>query len=342
MIGLFVTLGVLIGVMAIVWLGASKYFEKGMTYVTYFNESVQGLQVDSTVKYRGVEVGRVEKIRVAPDNILIEVVLKINLRGQLERDYVAQLKAVGITGIVFIELDRIGPGESDRSPKINFAAEHPIVSSKPSDISQIVSGVQEILENIKQIDTKGISDKINSTLSGVQEILENIKQVDTKGISDKINSTLIVFESTVANLNRAISSVEKTLAAGRLEEVLVEAKNTLVKVQTLASDIQGEVRALNLPKTGAHLERTTARIEKILTSGEVEAILAEAKGTMVKMNQLAEGVDKRSVAITNNIKITSENLKRASESLEMLIERVYASPSDLLFGQPPPPRRENK
>ena len=316
MIGLFVTLGVLIGVIAIVWLGASKYFEKGMTYVTYFNESVQGLQVDSTVKYRGVEVGRVEKIRVAPDNILIEVVLKINLRGQLERDYVAQLKAVGITGIVFIELDRIGPGESDRSPKINFAAEHPIVSSKPSDISQIVSGVQEILENIKQI--------------------------DTKGISDKINSTLIVFESTVANLNRAISSVEKTLAAGRLEEVLVEAKNTLVKVQTLASDIQGEVRALNLPKTGAHLERTTARIEKILTSGEVEAILAEAKGTMVKMNQLAEGVDKRSVAITNNIKITSENLKRASESLEMLIERVYASPSDLLFGQPPPPRRENK
>ena len=316
MIGLFVTLGVLIGVIAIVWLGATKYFEKGMTYVTYFNESVQGLQVDSTVKYRGVEVGRVEKIRVAPDNILIEVVLKINLRGQLERDYVAQLKAVGITGIVFIELDRIGPGESDRSPKINFAAEHPIVSSKPSDISQIVSGVQEILENIKQI--------------------------DTKGISDKINSTLIVFESTVANLNRAISSVEKTLAAGRLEEVLVEAKNTLVKVQTLASDIQGEVRALNLPKTGAHLERTTARIEKILTSGEVEAILAEAKGTMVKMNQLAEGVDKRSVAITNNIKITSENLKRASESLEMLIERVYASPSDLLFGQPPPPRRENK
>jgi len=316
MIGLFVTIGVLIGVIAIVWLGASKYFEKGMTYVTYFNESVQGLQVDSTVKYRGVEVGRVEKIRVAPDNILIEVVFKINLRGQLERDYVAQLKAVGITGIVFIELDRKESGDPDRSPKINFAAEHPIVSSKPSDISQIVSGVQEILEKIKQ--------------------------VDTKGISDKIKSTLIVFESTIANLNSAMSSVEKTLTAGRLEEILVEAKNTLIKVQNVASDIQGEIHALNLPKTGAHLERTTARIEKILTSGEVEAILAEAKGTIVKMNQLAEGVDKRSVAITNNIKITSENLKRASESLEMLIERVYASPSDLLFGQPPPPRRENK
>ena len=83
MIGLFVTIGVLIGLIAVVWLGASKYFEKGGTYVTYFNESVQGLQKDSTVKYRGVDVGRVEKIRVAADNNLIEVVIKVNLKGEL-------------------------------------------------------------------------------------------------------------------------------------------------------------------------------------------------------------------------------------------------------------------
>src|SRR4030042_4893928 len=105
MIGLFVTIGILIGMVAVVWLGASKYFEKGATYVTYFDEAVQGLQLDSAVKYRGVEAGRVEKIRVAPDNRLIEVVMKINLRGKLEHEYVAQLKAAGITGIVFVELD---------------------------------------------------------------------------------------------------------------------------------------------------------------------------------------------------------------------------------------------
>ena len=70
MIGLFVTIGILIGMVAVVWVGASKYFEKGATYVTYFDESVQGLQLDSAVSDRGVEAGRVEKIRVAPDNRL--------------------------------------------------------------------------------------------------------------------------------------------------------------------------------------------------------------------------------------------------------------------------------
>ena len=308
LVGLFVTIGVLIGLIAIVWLGAYKYFEKGATYVTYFNESVQGLQVDSTVKYQGVEVGRVEKVRVAPDNKLIEVVMKINLRGKLERDYVAQLKAVGITGIVFIELDRKEPGEPDLSPKLNFASEYPIIASKPSDIKQILSGVQEVLENLKKIDTKGISEGI---------------------------------VSTVANLNSVITKVDNALAEKRLEEIIVEAKNTLVKVQNLASNIEGEIHALNLAKTGANLESATAKIEKIVNSGEIEAALKEAKETIGKLNQWVERLDKRSLTITNDVKVISENLRRASESLDMLIERVYASPSDLLFGQPPPPRRGN-
>jgi len=308
MIGLFVIIGVSIGLIAIIWLGASKYFEKGGTYATYFDESVQGLQKDSTVKYRGVDVGRVEKIRVAPDNALIEVVMKINLKGELQRSHIAQLKPAGITGIVFIELDRKGPGEQDLSPKLSFASEYPIIASKPSDIKQILSGVQGVLENLNKIDAKGISEGI---------------------------------VSTVANLNSVITKVDNALAEKRLDEIIIEAKNTLVKVQNFATNIEGEIHALNLAKTGAHLENTTAKIDKIVNSGEIEAALKEAKETIGKLNQWVDRLDKRSLTITNDVKVISENLRKASESLDMLIERVYASPSDLLFGQPPPQRRGN-
>jgi phospholipid/cholesterol/gamma-HCH transport system substrate-binding protein len=313
MIGLFVTVGILIGMVAIVWLGASKYFEKGATYVTYFDESVQGLQLDSAVKYRGVEVGRVEKIRVAPDNTLIEVAMKINLRGKLERDYVAQLKAAGITGIVFVELDRKEPDKPDLSPKITFASEYPVISSKPSDIKQL--------------------------LTGIENVIQSFKKIDTEGISDQVKSTLKVLESTVAGLNSVVGIVEKTLGAGKLEETVGEVRNTLLKLQDFVSDVQKELQALNLDKTGTNIENATARLDKIVNSGEVEAILGEVKGAAKKINQLVENLDKKTPEIANNIKATSDNLKRASESLEMLIDRVYASPSDLLFGQPPPPRR---
>ena len=315
MIGLFVTIGIVIGMVAVVWLGASKYFEKGATYATYFDESVQGLQLDSAVKYRGVEVGRVEKIRVAPDNKLIEVIMKINLRGKLERDNVAQLKAAGITGIVFVELDRKEPGESDLSPKITFGSEYPIIASKPSDIKQL--------------------------LTAIEDVVQSLKKIDIQGISDQVKSTLRVLESTVVGANSVVKSVEKTLGAGKLEEAMGEVKNTLLKAQNFISDIQKELQAMNLGKTGAHVEKATARLDQIMSSGQVEAVLGEVNDAARKMNQLVEGLDKRSLAITNNIRDTSENLKRASESLEMLIDRVYASPSDLLFGQPPP-RRENQ
>ncbi len=316
MIGLFVTIGILIGMVAVVWLGASKYFEKGKTYVTYFDESVQGLQLDSAVKYRGVEAGRVEKIRVAPDNRLIEVVMKINLRGKLEREYVAQLKAAGITGIVFVELDRKESDKPDLSPKITFASEYPVISSKASEVKQL--------------------------LTGIDNVIQSLNKIDTQGISDQIKSTLKVLESVVASLDNVVGSVEKVLGTGKLEDAVDEVKNTLVKVQSFVSDAQKDLQAMNLGKSGTNIENATARLDKIMNSGEIEAVLAEVKDAARKMNQLVEGLDKRSLAITNNIKGTSENLKRASESLEMLIDRVYASPSDLLFGEPPPRRRGNE
>ena len=177
-------------------------------------------------------------------------------------------------------------------------------------------------------------------------ILEAIKKIDTTGISNQIKSTLTVVEATVDHLNRFIGTVDQALAKGRLEDLLIEAKNTLGKIQHLVSNAENELQALNLAKTGAHLETTAARIEEIVSSGEIEKILTEANQTFASLHQviegldrMIEGLDRRSVAVTNDIKVTSENLKRASESLEMLVEKVYASPSDLLFSQPPPPRR---
>ncbi len=78
--GLFVTIGVMLGVAAVIWLGASKYFQKGSMYATYFDESVQGLQADSVVKFRGVDIGTVKQIGVAPDQRLVEVVMKIEVK----------------------------------------------------------------------------------------------------------------------------------------------------------------------------------------------------------------------------------------------------------------------
>ena len=158
LVGLFVTIGVLIGVAAVIWLGASNYFQKGSLYVTYFDESVQGLQVDSIVKYRGVDVGRVQQIGIAPDRRLVQVVMKIDAANFSVKGVAARLTLAGITGIVYVELDQTKPNETNMMPK-DFRPPHPVIPSAPSDIKQIEATINDVLNNLKQIDFKGISSR---------------------------------------------------------------------------------------------------------------------------------------------------------------------------------------
>ena len=50
-------------------LGAGNVFKRTVTIETYFDESVQGLDVGSAVKYRGVQIGRVTRIGFTCDPV---------------------------------------------------------------------------------------------------------------------------------------------------------------------------------------------------------------------------------------------------------------------------------
>ncbi len=286
-IGLFVILGVCLGVVAIIWVGATSYFQKGQTYVSYFDESVQGLQVDSAVKYRGVDVGRVESIRVAPDNRLIGVVMKINMRDNLQKNTVAQLKAAGITGIMFVELDMRRPGEPDLSPKIEFPSEYPIIPSRPSEIQRLVTGINDIVKKFSQVDAKGISDQLIATTKAMEDFL---KGKEMRSIMTRLNAS-------AGNLERLTARADKTLANARLEQVLAEAQDTLKGARTMLATINDQVLGMQLPST------------------------------MGKTRDIAR-----------ELQAASNNFRQSSETMEMLLQRIYDRPSDLLFGKPPKKR----
>lgn len=299
LIGLFTSIGIVIGAGVILWLGATKYFEKGDTYVTYFDESVQGLQVDSIVKYRGVDIGRVKKIRVAPDNRLIEVVMKIQLRGELEKTVVSELKTAGITGIVFVELDRMDPSEPPRSPRIDFPSEYPIIPSRPSEIRQILSSVDSIIEKINQIDFGAISGRVESAVRSAENFFGG----------PKMQGIMANLESVTAHLDSTIGKVDRAMADGKFEDVLGETKATLAEARALMKTTRDELAEMKLAQTAG------------------------------KADRLVENLDRRTRAMSLEIRATNESLRRASENLERLLDRLSNNPSDLFFSSPPPSGR---
>jgi phospholipid/cholesterol/gamma-HCH transport system substrate-binding protein len=205
LIGLFVITGIIIGAIIIIWAGASDLFMKGSTYVSYFDESVQGLQNDSAVKYRGVEIGKVESIKVAPDYRLIEVVMKINLSGDLQKQTFSQLRTTGITGIVFIELDRIRPGEKVDFQTVNFKNNYPIIPSRPSDITRLLADANAIMASIKEIDFKGISDQLKNTTRAIETFLAG---KHTNNIMGNLDSSSARIDQSMEKLRETMEKLQ--------------------------------------------------------------------------------------------------------------------------------------
>ncbi len=243
LIGLFVILGNLIIVGAIIWVGASKYFEKGDQYVTYFDESVQGLDRDSEVKYRGVKVGRVKTIAIAPDNRLIAVIMSINLRTA-PQELVARLQLTGITGLMFINLDHRLPGEPDLSPKVEFASEYPVIPSKPSEIRTLMRGLEEILLKLKEVDAQGISLQMQSAFKEVENFL---KKKD-------LATTMANLEATSVSLKNLTSRLDKLVTDSQVKNALDGSRETLAEARRLFASLDREIKAMRLPAVGGRTQ----------------------------------------------------------------------------------------
>jgi phospholipid/cholesterol/gamma-HCH transport system substrate-binding protein len=257
LIGLFVVMGVLIGAALIVWLSASKYFQKGQVYAAYFNESVQGLQMDSAVKYRGVDVGNVEKIRVAPDNKLIEIIMKINLKAENASELVAQLKSAGITGLVFIELDQKDPKAPELSPKIEFATEHPVIPSRPSEIALLLSSLEHILAGVKTIDFKGISDQIHTTVIAINKIL-------TGENADRITKNI---DSITAKLDTIAGDIQRLTAEnGSITNILGETKGFLTDGRAFINTARDELQSAGSLINGLDANSRTLAVDLKIVS----------------------------------------------------------------------------
>lgn len=322
-VGLFVTTGIVLSLVAVIWLGMSRFLEKGKHYVIYFNESVQGLNIDSPVKYRGVSIGRVERIGVAPDSKLIEVVIKIESDMKLGPDMVAQLKPVGITGSMFIEIDRKKRGEPDLTPKINFPTEYPVVASKPSEIRRIIQGIDDVIKQIGSIDFEGISKKTNLILDNLNRIST---EADIKGISRDIRASLnnIKLILNPKKINRIMDSMAR--AGESINHLMKMADSRVEQVGGTLNEIEATIREnrKNIRDTVSNISTATKKINEILDSG----------------SHLVKGTETSIQELKGYLIIISRNLDRASQGINQLIETLNTQPLKMLTGEAPSEREK--
>jgi phospholipid/cholesterol/gamma-HCH transport system substrate-binding protein len=183
-LGLLVLAGIAVALIGLVTLGASNWNKESVSYVSYFDESVQGLELGSPVKFRGVSIGRVSGIDISVDQRHVEVtseltvarlgVLSLGKEGGealvIHPELRAQLAQTGITGVKFILLDYFDPLENP-PPVLPFTPPSNYIPGASSTLKNLESSVVKTADRFP-----GIAEDLSQTMAKLNGIMDDVEQ----------------------------------------------------------------------------------------------------------------------------------------------------------------------
>ena len=340
-IGIFVISAIVIGVLGVVVLGVGTVFQKRSLIETYIDESVQGLDVGSPVKFRGVPVGRVEEISLTSavystrrQYVLVRISISSNmfqfpvndpnspaLKSELERGFRVRLAAQGLTGVAYLETDYLDP---ERNPplEIDWQPYYPYIPSTRSRITQLSEAIERILQNFGDINIPQLTGSIEKSLGAMTKLAES---ANLEKIGSQANSLLTEVRETNRQINALVGSPE-------LKSALADASATAGRARQLIERAEKPVNQMlaDLPQAAESMNRLVKRLDAV--SNDLPETSAQLRQTLQRLNRLVASQQR-------DIEKTMENLRGISDNMKEITDNSKKYPSQVLFGAPPPPSK---
>jgi ABC-type transporter Mla subunit MlaD len=323
-VGLLILAGILLTV-GFVWFFGGQTIGHATVYESYFTESVQGLEVGTAVKYRGVTLGRVTEIglvsaeykagepvaedtsaysqvfvRYAIDHTRLgnvpdtPTLVKLGLRSRLA--------AQGITGLTYLELDFVDPAQYPVQP-VPWQPRAEYVPSIPSTLSQVQDAAQQLLAKLNTVDLTALA-------SSLAQLLQDLHGELSTGDAHQ----------TMEQTQELVRTLRDTVHAADLPALTAEWRRA---ARALHDTVQGEDMKRLLADGGQaadRLARATAQLPPLITALQATAQHADS-GTA--------DVQRALVPLLRDLQATAQNLRDITEALRQ-------APGQVLLAQPPP------
>lgn len=259
--GLFVVLLGLCAIAGAAWLGQPAGSAQ-LPIDLLTTHSVEGLKVDAPVRFRGVDVGRVESIAFdaqQPNRIRVRVA--VDPSAPITRGTHAELSTQGISGIAFIQFDD-EPGQSNE-PLPRSAGTIPEVELRQGLFEQAGDSLREVLTQTQRVAGR------------LEEVLSDRNQQRLFALVDSVAETSARYGKLARDLEPIATAlpglVEKTKgAADNLSELGESAERRLAVLDTLgqaANDLHND---------------TLPRVNTLLDEVSIDA--RELRGTLRQAN----------------------------------------------------------
>jgi ABC-type transporter Mla subunit MlaD len=250
-LGLFVVSALAIGLAAIVLLGLRRLNRDAYPVVTYFDESVQGLDVGSPVKFRGVTLGTVSLITVAPDqrhvevwmNVYKEELVRMGFDPAQPRDpnLRPQLAAAGITGVKFVQFDSFSP-ERYPVPSLSFTPPEGLyMPAVPSTLKGLEEIANELVARLPKL-----SDQVGDTLMEAKKALRTLSDAVgwLRGDDSGLRRAIGAIDDAARTLKQAIREAEVARTTGSLRTAAGSVDSAAGKLGGQSAGLEDTLRAL--------------------------------------------------------------------------------------------------
>ncbi|MDR2837956.1 MAG: MlaD family protein [Azonexus sp.] len=223
--GIFALLLLAAALFAVHWLGGEK--KEIDTYIVVTDQSVNGLNEQAQVRYRGIRVGRVSRIRIDggdANNILITIAIDHAIR--LTQGTVAKLNYQGVTGLAYLSLMESG---STGQPLLPDNKNPPHIALIPSLLDELGESGQATLDQARQLMTDLDAAFNAENRTHLTATLGNLAAVSAgmKPALENLNLTLLQMRKVLDDKN-----------ANNLSAALAEAGPLLADVRAAAGAVQ--------------------------------------------------------------------------------------------------------
>jgi len=244
-VGAFVLLVVGMAALFVYWYAGSADARDYKRYEIYFEGSVSGLNRGSTVRYLGVEVGRVVTIRI--DNRAsnrVQVIADIDSGAPISKDTLASLSLQGVTGLLYIDL--LADADQKRRMESVPSEQYPVIDSVKSNFDLFLASLPDLVGRAVDVTDRAARVLSDENIAAFTVTMRNIEKS-----SESLPATLRDAAIVVADLKVAITDVRAAAAGAR----------TLVE----SSGPDLATASARLKTISENLANTTANLDKLMS-----------------------------------------------------------------------------
>lgn len=292
----------------VLWLGKTDYRGVYDRYYVYTRESVSGLSVDSTVKYRGVDVGRVKEVVLNPENSEeVRVTLDIAGGTPVKIDTQAVLVTQGLTGLVTLNLTG---GSRDAPPLTAGAGQaYPVIKSAPSLFGRLDGALSQLLSE------QGLANLVTN-LNGLAQNASSVLDEDNR--------------KALRQMLKDLSEITRTLAArsGQVDRGVQSAAQAAEQAARLTEQLGKQLPLLleRVNKSVVGLQQMTEELTK--TSRSVGDVIEAGKPSIERFS--------RQTLADTGLLITE--LRQLTATLNRVAQQIERQPNVLVLGRSAQPK----